>query len=269
MLNPHESTSSAGQDPVSARADKVSGGTAHSRGAAPVAGSRIAMWMLALAVGLAAGSIAWAVGEATVMPERGRMAARGEVVVPPSVLGTHNAIVSFGALGASLGLGMGLTGGLIRRSFRRACLAGLSGMCLGGSVGVLICWLIIPLFYKHVTDDNLIYSLITHAAIWALVGGAAGLAFAIGLGGSGRIRRATAGGICAALLATIIYEIAGGIFSPFAMTNLPVSITWQSRLAARLLVAVLVVVGVVMSSVGSDNENQSAGNFMIDARGDL
>jgi hypothetical protein len=182
--------------------------------------------------------------------------------VPPSVRGTHNGIVSFGALGAALALGMGLVGGLTTRSFLRACLAALSGFCLGGGVGVVISWLILPFFYKHVTDDNLTYSLMIHGGIWAALGGATGLAFALGLGGWRRMLRATLGGAGGALLATVIYEFTGGILSPFAMTNLPVSLTWQSRLAARLLVAVLVVAGVVLCA-GSDHEGQVAGDGKI------
>ena len=215
------------------------------------------MWVLSLAAGLAAGLIAWSIGEAMIVPEMGRMGARGETVLPPSVSGSHNGIVSFGALGAALGLGMGLVGGLIRRSFLRACVAALSGLCLGGGVGVVTSWLILPVFYKHLTDDDLTYSIITHGGVWAAVGGAAGLAFALGLGEWGRMLRATVGGAGAALLATVIYEFAGGILSPFAMTKLPVSVTWQSRLAARLLVALLVVAGVVLSA-GSDDAGQVA-----------
>jgi hypothetical protein len=251
MLNADEPTSAA-------LADNANGGLPLSYGAASLASSRIGMWVLALAAGLAAGLIAWAIGEATIMPERGRMAARGEIVVPPAVLGTHNGIVSFGALGAAMGLGMGLAGGLIKRSFLRACLTAFLGLCLGGGAAVVTSWLIIPIFYKHITDDNLTYSLMTHGGVWTAVGGTAGLAFALGLGGWGRIARAMLGGVGAALLATLIYEVAGGILSPFAMTNLPVSVTWQSRLAARLLVALLVVVGVVLS-MGSGDEGQSDG----------
>ena len=185
------------------------------------------------------------------------MAAKGETVVPPSVAGTHNGLFSFGALGAALGLGLGLAGGLIRRSFVRACLAALVGLCLGGGAGVVTSRLILPVFYKHLTDDDLTYSLMIHGGVWVAVGAAAGLAFGLGLGGWGRILRATVGGAGAALLATVIYEFAGGILSPLAMTNLPVSVTWQSRLAARLLVAVLVVAGVVLSA-GSGDRGRAA-----------
>ena len=55
--------------------------------------------------------------------------------------------------------------------------------------------------------------------------------------------QATVGGAGAALLATAIYEFAGGILAPGAMTNLPVSAAWQTRIAAQLLVTLLVATG--------------------------
>ena len=258
MLDPDESTPSAVPFPAPELADKAKGWLPHASGVTQATSSTIRIWMLALAAGLTAGVTAWAIGEATNVPERGRMAMKGEILPPPSVHGTHNAIYSFGALGAALGFGMGLTGGLINRSFLRAWLAALSGFCLGGGVGVITSWLIVPVFYRHVTADDLTYSLMVHGVIWTAVGGAAGLAFAMGTGGRDRLLNATVGGAVAALLATVIYEVSGGILSPFAVTSLPVSLTWESRLAARLLVAVLVVSGIVLSA-SSRAESQHVG----------
>ena len=71
MMNPDEPTPPTAPDPPSDLADQANGGLPASSGAAPVASSRIRMWALALAAGLAAGVIAWAIGEATIMPEMG------------------------------------------------------------------------------------------------------------------------------------------------------------------------------------------------------
>ena len=49
------------------------------------------------------------------------------------------------------------------------------------------------------------------------------------------------------MLAAVIYEFAGGILFPQALTDRPISQTWESRLVARLLVTVLTAVGVVLS----------------------
>jgi hypothetical protein len=230
-----------------------------SNGPESVGASIIRTWVLALISGLAAGVIAWAIGEAMIMPEMGRMAMKGETIVPPSVSGTYNAIVSFSALGAALGSALGLAGGLIRRSFLRACLGALVGLCVGGGAAALTSRLILPVFFGHLSDDDLTYSLMIHGGAWAAVGASAGFAFALGLGGRGQLLRMMVAGAGAALLATVIYEFAGGILSPFAMTNRPVSVTWQSRLAARLIVAVLVSAGLVLMA-GSDDAARGAGD---------
>jgi hypothetical protein len=259
MMNPDEPTAPTAPEPPSELASKANGRLPGLNGAAPVASSGFRTWVLALSAGLAAGVIAWAIGEVTLAPEMDHLAGQGEIKVPVSVTGTHNGIASFGALGAALGLGLGLAGGLISRSFLRACLAAAIGLFLGGGVSVAVSRLILPVYYAHLTEDDLTYSLMTHGVVWSAVGGVAGLAFGLGLGGGwARTLRATVGGAGAALLATVIYEFAGGILFPLAMTNQPVSVTWQSRLVARLLVTVLVVAGVVLAA-GSGDVRQGAG----------
>jgi hypothetical protein len=215
---------------------------------APVATSWVRPWALALTAGLAAGIGAWAIAEPMLIPDPGRLNVKGEVVVSPAEKGMHNGVLSFGALGAALGLGLGLGGGLIQPSLRRASLAAVIGLSLGAGAGALTSWLIVPVYYKHVSEDDVTYSLLVHGAVWGAVGAAAGLAFAIGQGGWGRLPRAILGCVGAALVATAVYEFAGAILLPRALTNKPVSATSESRLAGRLLVAVMVAAGAVMST---------------------
>ncbi len=103
------------------------------------------------------------------------------------------ATISFGALGAAMGLGLGMAGGLIRRSIPRAVLAGATGLLLGAGAGVALSRLILPVYYEHAQGGDISYSLMVHAGIWAGVAAAAGLAFAIGLGGVARRRPRNAG----------------------------------------------------------------------------
>lgn len=205
----------------------------------PVASSGARTWVLALAAGLAAGVLAWGIGEAVIVPETG-IVSGGGMKVPPSVDGTRNGTVSFGVLGAVLGFALGLAGGLIRRSFLWACLAAVAGLLLGGGAGVVTAQSLVPVYYEHQRANDLTYSLTMHGGILAAVGAATGLAFGIGLGGWGRMIRVTVAGAGAAALAAVIYEFAGGILFPTAQTDHPVSLTWQTRLVARLLVTVLV-----------------------------
>jgi hypothetical protein len=214
---------------------------------APVASSGARTWALALAAGLMAGVVAWAVGEATLVPEAAYENKKAHVHVVHSVAGIRNGIISFGALGAATGLALGLAGGLIGRSALRAIAAGATGLLLGGGVGAALSKLILAIYYNHSASGELTYSLMVHGGIWTAVGAAAGLAFGIGLGGWRGALSGMLGGACAALLAAVIYEFAGGILFPLALTDRPISKTWQSRLLARLLVAGLTAFGVVLS----------------------
>jgi hypothetical protein len=211
-------------------------------------GAVIRILALALAAGLLAGAIAWGIGEAVLVPEVGLHSPKRKINIDPSVAGIRNGIICFVALGATIGLGMGLTGGLIGRSGLRASIAGVIGLLLGGGAGGALSWLILPVFYKQPPNNDLIYSLMVHGGVWVGVGAAAGLAFGIGLGERNAIRRGLISGAGFALLATVIYEFAGPFLFPFGMIDRPISHNWESRLAARLLVTVLIAVGVVVAA---------------------
>jgi hypothetical protein len=213
---------------------------------APVASSPVRTWALALSAGLAAGLVAWAVGEATLIPEAGFQNKAQKIVVLPEVAGLRNCSISFGALGAAMGLGLGMAGGLIRRSVPRAVMAGAAGLLLAGGIGVAVSRLILPIYYQNSRGGDITYSLMAHAGVWAAAAAATGLAFALGLGGWRGALRVMLGAAGAALFATVIYEFAGGIVFPQALTDRPISLTWETRLLARLLVTVLVAAGVVL-----------------------
>jgi hypothetical protein len=220
---------------------------------APVAGSGVRWWTLALAAGLLAGVISWAIGEATLVPEATHQDKKAHIYLPLSVAGIHNGTLSFAALGAAIGLALGIAGGLIGRSTVRAGAAGATGLLLGGTVGISLSRLILPIYYQHSTTNELIYSFMVHGGIWTAIAAVAGLAFGIGVGGWRAALRGMLGSACAALLAAIIYEVAGGILFPAALTDRPLSQTGETRLMARLLVTVLAAAGAVLSiqSAGS------------------
>ncbi len=268
MTNSDEPNSPAAGEPLSGSMVEKNGGLQRSTGTAPVAGASIRIWSLALAAAVAAGVIGGAIAETRLIPASGDRLRKydysgksapaaptasstraGSVSPSPAQdAGLRNAVLSYGMLGAALGLSLGLAGGLIHRSLLRTVLAGATGLVLGGVTGVVMTRVLAPIYYQHSSADDLTYSLIVHGGIWAAAGAVAGLAFGLGLGGRDRMVRATVGGAGAALLATGIYEIAGGIMFPSAMTNLPVSLTWQTRLGAQLLVALLVAAGAVLAA---------------------
>jgi hypothetical protein len=202
----------------------------------PVRSIAFRHWAIALTAGLLAGLLAWGIGEAMLVPEAGYENKKENIHLQADVAGIRNATISFGALGAALGLSLGIAGGLIGRSFPRAILAGLAGLLVGGGA------------CAGLANRDITYALIVHAGAWVGAGAAAGLAFAIGLGKWRDLPRAALAAAGAALIATVIYEFGGGILFPDALTERPVSQSWASRLLARLIVAVLVAAGVVLSA---------------------
>jgi hypothetical protein len=245
MVSPNDSqpASTIDPEPAPGSVGDASGEFVGEGGPAPAAGSETWPWVLTLAVGLAAGLIAWACGEAALIPEIAVGGRGGGVRTLPDVIATRNAVVSFGILGAALGMGLGLAGGLIRRSVLSTVLAATIGLVLGGLSGAGVSWLTLPVYYKHRTSNDLTYSLLVHAGTWMAIGAAAGLAFGFGRGEWGRMLRCLLGAAASAMLATIIYELAGMMLFPFALTDRPLSNTWETRLLARVLVAVMVAAG--------------------------
>ena len=206
------------------------------------------LWTLALSAGFVAGMAAWGLGEATLIPEAGFQSKNEKRFVSQTVAGFRNGSICFGALGAAMGLGLGMTGGLARRSTVRAVIAGTTGLTLGGAAGVALTQLMLPVYYEHSRSSDITYSLIVHGGIWAGVAATAGLAFAIGWVGWRGVLRGVLGAVAGALVATVVHEIAGGILFPLASTDRPISQTWETRLMARLLVSMLAAAGVVLCS---------------------
>ena len=92
-------------------------------------------WALTLALALSAALIAWACSEMSLVPEIGSGMRGTPNKVTPQVPATRNAMMTFGILGAVLGLGLGLAGGLTRRSILWSILAATIGLVLGGAAG--------------------------------------------------------------------------------------------------------------------------------------
>lgn len=232
--------------------------------APPVAALRLGrVWVLALVAGFLAGAVSWWAGEATLTAFKPKLEVfegfGGGTRLEPTPKGeieadTRNATLAFGLLGASLGLALGVAGGLTRGSAGRGATAGLVGLVVGGALGVGASMALVPVFHRARTANPLSYDLtvpmLVHAGIWAAVGAAGGLAYGIGSGGDPRKRaRAAVGGLVGGALAAAAYEMIGATVFPLADTPRPVSLTWGSRLLARLLVTTLAAAGVALVAV--------------------
>jgi hypothetical protein len=164
----------------------------------------------------------------------------------------RNGALTFGVLGGLLGVGLGVAGGLIRRSIPGALLGGFVGLILGAAAGALPAVEIMPWYWRHRNDDpsalSLLTPLLVHLGLWSAIGLAAGLAFGIGCGSKPiRLFEAALAGLTGAMLGTFVYEMAGAFLFPMAHTTDPFSATSGTRLLARLCVAGFVGLGALRS----------------------
>jgi len=197
-------------------------------------------WIVTLAAGLAAAMITWAAGESMMIDETGRGSKGGRIPISPVVYSTRNGMTSLGLLGGSLGLGLGLAGGLLRGSARSAGLGGLVGVVLGGAAGAGAAKVLVPFYFSYYSGTSLSVPLIVHGGLWTSISIAAGLAFGLGIGGTGRVIEAVIYAIGGALLATFTYEFAGVWLFPAAQTDRPLPMSSGSRMFAYLVVALVI-----------------------------
>ncbi len=223
--------------------------------------SRARLWACVLGAGLAAGLASWVVGEGCVeliQPPRHAVNSHGLTLRITSrqeeaTAVARNAALAFLILGAAMGIGLGTAGGLARGSRRAAGRAACSGLVLGLVATGMMSAALLPAYtayQRRYPDDaarDLLLPLLVHAGIWSAAGAAGGLALALGLGLCDRrlMARAALGGVLGAAVGTVIYEFVGAVF-PEARTARFVSATWETRLMARLAVAILAAVGAAM-----------------------
>ncbi len=215
-----------------------------------------ARW-LALLGGLSAGLLAFAIGEAIhgIIPtEKTQQDLMGNKIwvatrATSAVATARNGALGFGILGACLGGCLGMAGGLSRRSPAGAAVGGILGVVLGMALGACVSWVALPRFIaarQDYIEYDLIISLAMHVSICGLVGAAAGLAFAVGLGDPRLCGRILAAGLLGAALGAVAFEMIGAAAFPVAETDEPISKTWLTRLLARMLVSLATAVSVVL-----------------------
>ena len=226
-------------------------------------------WLIAGA--LTAGLLAFAIGEKTyeLIPAKNvPIDTMGHVSIGPSaatarVAAARNGSITFGVLGICLGGCLGLAGGLARRSVAAAGKAGLLGAVLALILAVATSPPLLPFFLKAIPDQpdyDLIFSMVMHGTIWGLIGAAAGLAFAVGLGERRLIGPALLAGLAGAVLGAIAFDLIGGALFPLADTGMPISRTLPTRLLARLLVTVGTATAVILVLPGTPPAKSPAGS---------
>ena len=210
----------------------------------------------ALALAVVAGMAAWAGGEAAIRAFDVPLISEFEVSGGEQFSARNQAITntstaSYGVLGAMLGLAMGLAAGLRRRDPKRMVAATAAGLVLGAIAAGVVAWVATRWFLANEVplEDDLIRPLLSHGAIGSAIGLAAGLAAGIGLGGGrASILQAALGGLIGGIVATFVIEMAGAVLFPLEQTDQPVSQGVASRLFGRLVLAVFVAMGLVLST---------------------
>ena len=220
----------------------------------PVGTSRLLLFCLVAA--LLAGTASLLAGEAI-------MHHYGENLLPPvkynpsheEIVRWHNArlnctTASFAAMGGFLGFAMGMAGGLARRSIFRGASAAIMGLLLGTIAAASASLLLVPNFYKKhdPQSGDLIFPMLTHGAIWSVLGAIGGLAFGLALGEKGRWKATLVGGLVGAAAATVVYEIVGVLAFPIDRTDLPLSASVTTSAMAQLLVAILSAAGAAVAA---------------------
>lgn len=216
------------------------------------------VWLCALSASLMCGLACWVAGETVrgwfVGPNLLRLMSDEErlgAMASRNLAETKNVALAMGLFGGILGLGLGLAGAIARRSARVVMIPAITGFTAGTVAGVVAAFAAMPVFFRAYNQNplstGLAVPMLVHVLLWAPLGSVAGLAFGLGLGDRSLPFRTMWGGLIGAILGAMVYEIVGALALPLALTSQPISLTWGSRLLARLLVSLLVASGAAIS----------------------
>jgi hypothetical protein len=258
-MDPEASPTSAAVTPTSSQPVHAVGGSAGSHTAIKT-GLRVPLGIMTLGAGIIAGVLSGLVGEATgrAIPMRIEYPAnfasiRGyqKDAVLAMIMGNamriavrERAAAAYGLLGVLLGVGLGLTGGWASGSMRSGLQGALVGGVAGGVAGAALSAVFVPIFFRFQNPDTdavtlgLLLLFLTHAAIFAGIGVASGLALGWGSGDRGRIGQGLVGGLLGAIIGTFAFEVINSLLYPMVRTYEPVPTEPTPRMLLHLCVAV-------------------------------
>jgi hypothetical protein len=219
----------------------------------------------ALAAGLLAGTGALLTGELVLSRYRSDLLAPLSIRPSPDEMRRwkdarlYSATLTFTAMGGFLVMALGFAGGFARSSVSGGTRVAIVGLLLGAAAAASVALVLVSFFFKRYDPQSgdLMLPLLTHGAIWSVIGALGGLALGLGLGGRGRWRAALVGGLVGAAAATIVYEVVGALVFPSAKTDLPLSSSLTTRAMAEFLVAILSAVGAALAAYSSDGAGET------------
>jgi hypothetical protein len=234
-----------------------SSGPGVARGSGTSAGIKLPIWLLTLGAGLGAGLVSCAGGESfydwfrlrdaiVYPPNYERISGYQKVAVTAQietkalvVVERKRSAAAFGLLGLVLGVSLGLIGGLAAGSARSAVTGAVAGGVAAAAAGGGLSFAATPLFFRYLDpEQGLLVLFLTHAAIFAALGAASGLALALGLGDRSSLARAVFGGLLGALVGTFAFETANAVAFPLMRTFEVVPTEFLPRFMMHLCVAV-------------------------------
>jgi hypothetical protein len=209
------------------------------------------VWLCVFVAALAAGSIAWGVGERMhnyYGPSQEASRARFDFSALNREQGAadrKNAAIAFGTFGGLLGLLLGVCGGLTRRSASAALVAGLTGLLVGAIAGAMAGYTITPVFRRYYSDENpsLLLPLLVRSAVCAFVGLSAGLALGLGRRGPGGIPRGLLGGLIGSALGITAFELMIAFLFPMERNDKLIPTSMIMRLLFYVCVAIVAGAG--------------------------
>jgi hypothetical protein len=220
------------------------------------------LWSLTLAAGVLAGIASWIGGEAlqnVVKPRLREASSKGRNIKvasrhDQSIADAKNAGMAFALSGGLLSAGLGVAGGLARRSGRASARAGLLGLVLGTAAAAGSAAVVLPYYntYKEQHPDevaqDLVAPLLVHVVILSAIGAASGLTFGIGLGTRSRWLRCLSGALAGAAAGAIAHDLIRAAVFPLANTAPIVAESRLGRLLARLVVAFMAAAGAAVAA---------------------
>jgi hypothetical protein len=233
------------------------------------------VWSSAIAAALLGGLLGWAAAAAAAEyvywegrltdvqnTRRAETAPGRSLVAPDAALSQQlsqlrndaekrNAALALGVLGGVLGACFGAGGGLARGSARAMVQAGSIGALAGTVAGAGAPWLLVPLYHQHLgSPPHPSLPVVLHSAMYAVIGAAVGLAFAVGLEGKAGAGRGLAAGAMGGILGCIAFSVVHTVVFPLEWDLSALPGKTMSRLLAHLCVAVLAAACVVVALTG-------------------
>lgn len=177
---------------------------------------------------------------------------------------SRNSAIQYGILGGIVGLALGvagLVGGAASTSRLRPLgpvLGGLNGALIVGAFGLVAMPLVLAKI--HPSNEDMLPAMGVHAILLGLIGLAAGIGFAVALGGGRALSiRALLGALIGALVGSVVFDLLGGIVFPVDGTTDPIPKSFPSQLLISVVGATAIGLGIALAILDAGRGRKTPG----------